>query len=62
MPKILFWITGVVFVAPAVILLALFILNRYSKGNPSKAINLLWAVLGIMLIGFLFFAVRSGAG
>lgn len=60
MTSIVWWIVGVVFVAPALILLGLYVANKVDKGKPGKAINMLWLVLAIMLTGFLFFAVFGG--
>lgn len=61
MPSIVWWIVGIVFVAPAVILIGLFVANRFSKGNPGKAVNALWVVLLIMLVLFLGFGIFQGA-
>lgn len=60
MPSIVWWIVGVVFVAPVLILIGLFIANRFSKGNPAKAVNALWLVLLIMLTLFLAFGIFQG--
>lgn len=61
MPLIIWWIVGVVFVAPVLILAGLFVANRYSKGNPAKTVNALWLVLLVMLTLFLGFAIFQGA-
>lgn len=52
MPSIVFWIMGIVFVAPAVAILGLFIAHRLNKGNPGRAMGALWLVLGVMLALF----------
>lgn len=62
MPSLIWWIVGVVFGAPLLIIIGLFVANRFSKGNAGKTINILWLILAIMLTVFLFFAVRSGGG
>lgn len=54
-------IVGVVFVAPLLILLALFLANRFSRGNTGRTIDLLWLILAVMLAGFLFFAIFGRA-
>jgi hypothetical protein len=61
MPSIIWWIILVGFVAPAVVLLGLFIANRYSKGNPGKTMGALWLVLLVMLVLFLGFGIFQGA-
>lgn len=61
MPAIVWWIIGIVFVAPAIILIGLFLANRFGKGNPAKAVNALWLVLLIMLSLFLGFGIFQGA-
>jgi hypothetical protein len=61
MPTIIWWIVGVVFVAPAVILLALVLVNRFAKGNTARTINLLWLVLAVMLTIFLGYALFGRA-
>ncbi|MFZ5822784.1 MAG: hypothetical protein ACOY94_00360 [Bacillota bacterium] len=61
MPAIIWWIVGVVFVAPVVILIGLYFANRFSKGNPAKAVNALWLILFIMLTLFLGFAIFGRA-
>ncbi len=53
MPPIIWWIVGVGFVAPALALLALFLLHRRNPGNAGKAVNGLWAVLLVLLLAFL---------
>lgn len=60
MPTLVWMIVGVVFGLPVLIVLGLVIANRVSKGNPGKAINMLWLIMAAVLAGFLFFAVRSG--
>ncbi len=60
MPSIVWWIVGVVFVAPVVILLGLVVANRFSKGNPGKTVNALWLVLLVMLALFLSFGIFQG--
>jgi hypothetical protein len=61
MPTIIWWIVGVVFVAPLVILLGLVLVNRFAKGNTSKTINVLWLVLAVMLALFLAYAIFGKA-
>lgn len=61
MTPIMWWIIAVGFVAPAVLILALVIANRLSKGNPGKAINGMWMVLLIMLLVFLGYGIFQGA-
>ncbi|MFZ5813838.1 MAG: hypothetical protein ACOY93_00865 [Bacillota bacterium] len=61
MPSIVWWIVGVVFVAPVLILVGLFLANRFGKGNPARAVNALWLVLLVMLTLFLAFAFFQGA-
>lgn len=61
MPTLIWWIVGVVFGAPVLILLALFAANRLGKGHTGKTINILWLILAIMLILFLGFAVFGRA-
>lgn len=53
MPKIVWAIIGVGFVAPAVAIAALVLAHRFSKGNPGRAINAFWAVLAVLLAGLL---------
>lgn len=60
MPTIVWWIVGVGFVAPGVVLLGLFVANRLSKGNPGKTMGALWAVLAVMLALFLGFGIFQG--
>ncbi|HEY3367126.1 MAG TPA: hypothetical protein VGK74_18890 [Symbiobacteriaceae bacterium] len=60
MPKLVWLIVGVVFGAPAVIVLGLVVATRMSKGNPDQTVNGLWLVLAVVLTLFLFFAIRSG--
>lgn len=60
MSSIIWWIVGVVFVAPVLIILGLVVANRYSKGNPGKAVNALWFVLFVMLALFLGFGIFQG--
>ena len=60
MTSIIWWIVGVVFIAPALILLGLFFANKLDKGKPGKAIDILWLVLVIMLVGFLASAIFGG--
>jgi|GEM_PF-3134499 len=61
MPAIVWWIIGIVFVAPVAILLGLFAANRFSKGNPGKTVGALWGVLLVMLLLFLGFGIFQGA-
>lgn len=60
MQPIVLWIIVVGFVAPVVVLAGLFVANRLSKGNPTKAINGLWLVLLVMLALFLGFGIFQG--
>lgn len=59
MPAIVWWIAGIGFAAPAVALLALFLLHRRSQGNPGRAMGALWAVLVLLLLGFLGLGLMS---
>ncbi|MBP2017274.1 hypothetical protein J2Z79_000648 [Symbiobacterium terraclitae] len=59
MPTIVWAIVGVGFVAPAVAILALVLANRFSKGSPGRAINAFWAVLAVLLAGFLGYGLLS---
>lgn len=60
MQPIVLWIIVVGFIAPAVVIAGLFLANRFSKGNPAKAINGLWLVLLVMLALFLGFGIFQG--
>lgn len=61
MPQIIWWIVGVVFGAPLLILLGLLIATRLGKGQTARTINLLWLVLLIALSLFLGFAIFGRA-
>lgn len=61
MPTIVWYIVGVVFGAPLVILAALVLASRLGRGNTGKTINILWLILAVMLAGFLAFAVLGRA-
>ena len=59
MPTIVWAIIGVVFVAPAVAIAGLALAHRFSKGRPGRAINAFWAVLAVLLAGFLGYSLLS---
>lgn len=61
MSNLILLIVGVVFGLPLLILAGLFLVNRFSRGNTAKTINLLWLILALMLGGFLLFGVFTGA-
>lgn len=61
MPSIIWWIVGVVFVAPVLILAGLVLANRFGKGNSGKTMNALWLILLVMLALFLGFGIFQGA-
>ena len=61
MPQIVWWIVGVVFGAPLLILLGLLVANRLGKGHTAKTMNLLWLVLLVALSLFLGFAIFGRA-
>lgn len=60
MLPIVWWIIAVGFIAPVVVILGLVLINRLSKGNPGRAINGLWVVLLVLLLGFLGFGIFQG--
>lgn len=61
MPTLIWWIVGVVFGAPLLILGVLVAANRFGKGNTARTINLLWLVLAVVLTVFLFVAIFGRA-
>jgi hypothetical protein len=59
--NIIWLIVAVGFVAPLLILAGLFVVNRFTKGDTGKTINLLWLLLAVMLVGFLGYGIFGRA-